>query len=168
MNENSSPSPRKGTFVIRTSAVLFLVSAGYELCFLTSEVPLFGALREGLAATAYHAVYGAIFLALAIGLWAGTRWGYWLVFGGTLYYTLDKIRYVLDEAALEASYVELEKLLEILGFLNEDLVLNKERSIQLFLVVALLFAGCWWGFALYIYLRRGYFQSRRPPASNCS
>lgn len=148
-------SPKKGRFTFRASAVLFVLSAAFELLSLTAEVPLFGAIRGGMSVAIYHVVYAALFLALGIGLWSGKHWGYPLVFVTTALYTLDKLQLLLSRQALSA-FVKaqlggFERELQAQG-ITEELIL---QSIVLMSVVVIL---CWWGFALYTYWRRDYFD----------
>ena len=153
-------SPRKGRFTFRASAVLFVLSAAFELLSLTAEVPLFGEIRGGLGAGAYHLVYAGLFLALGIGLWDGKPWGYQLVFVTTALYTLDKLQLLLSEQTLNA-FVKaqmggFEPELQTQG-ITEDLIL---QAIVLMSIVVIL---CWWGFAFYVYWRREYFNKAGGP-----
>ena len=146
-------SARKGRSTIRTAGVLFFVSAIFEVLSVTADVPLFGAVRGGAVAVLYHLVYTGLFLALGVGLLAGRRWGYRLVFAGTLYYTLDRSLYLLDRSTMEAHLMQqLEPYREIFELVDKDSILQLTAS------ATLLFVGCWWGFALYIYRRRDYFR----------
>src|SRR3989344_8946565 len=95
-------NPKKGRFTFRASAVLFVLSAAFELLSLTAEVPLFGAIRGGMGVGIYQGVYAALFLALGIGLWSGKHWGYPLVLVATALYTLDKLQLLLSQQALSA------------------------------------------------------------------
>ncbi len=146
-------SARKGRFNIRTAGVLFVASAIFELISVTTEIPLFGAVRGGAVAVLYHLVYATLFLALGVGLLTGRRWGYRLVFAGTLYYTIDKLLYLLDRKTMEVHLMQqLQQYREILEYIDQDALL------RMMALTTVLFVGCWWGFAVYIYLRRGYFR----------
>jgi hypothetical protein len=147
-------SPPKGAFTIRTAGLFFVVSAIFELMCVTTEIPLFGAIRGGAIAALYHVVYATLFLALGAGLLTRRRWGYRLVFAGTLYYTLDKFLYLLDRETMELQLMgQLERYREISELIDRDAIL------QMAVLATVLFTLCWWGFALYIYLRRGYFRA---------
>ena len=147
-----APSRKKG-FTIRTAGALFVASAVFELFSLTSEIPLFGAVRGGVVAVMYHLGYVVLFLALGIGLWTLRRWGYQLVFAGTLYYTLDKVLYLLGRQAREAHLIEqLTKYGDVLDLVDKGFIL------QMMNLTTLLFLACWWGFALYIYTQREHFR----------
>jgi hypothetical protein len=143
---------KKGSFTIRTSAVLFLLSAVLELASITSAVALLGGVREGMPAVIYHLVYSVLFLVLGAGLWLGRPWGYQAVLAGTLLYTLDKALLLLDPATLQAY------LLQQLGGSRDLLQLVDEQWLrQMVMSMTLLIILCWWGFAWYIWRRRSYF-----------
>lgn len=148
--------PKKGRFTFRTAAVLFVLSAVFELLSITAEAPLFGEIRSGVSAGFYHTAYVVLFLGLGIGLWSAKKWGYTLVFVMTALYTLDKLQLLLSQQAL-AAFVKaqiggFESELQAQG-IDEALIL---QSIVLMSIVVIL---CWWGFALYTYWRRDYFKS---------
>lgn len=143
----------KGSFTIRTSAVLFLASGIFELISVTTAVPLFGAVRGGAAAVLYHLLFATVFVALGAGLWIGKLWGYRVFFAGTLLYTLDKLLYLLDRKTLVA---HLRQQLEPYGEVLE--LIDEESLLQMSVLTTRLCVVCWWAFALYIYRRREYFQ----------
>ena len=146
-------SARKGRFTMHVSGVLFVASAAIELISVTTEVPLFGAVRDGAVAVLYHLVYAALFLTLGVGLLTGKRWGYRLVFVGTLFYTLDRLLYLLDRETMAAHLAQkLQQYREVLDLIEEDSIL------QMMSLTTVLCVVCWWGFALYVYRRRDYFR----------
>lgn len=155
---------RKGAFTIKSAGVLFIISGAYTLITMTSEVPLFGAVRGGLVALAYNLGFAALFLGIGIGLIVGKPWGYGLVMSGTALYSVDRILLLLDEPAREALLVgssSLKSLGPLFGVDEVDLAGMFNRVLALVCLISL---GCWWGFAFYIYIRRGYFrQNARPP-----
>lgn len=142
-----------GRVTIRTAAVLFLLSALVELSSIATPTPWFGALRGG-ATVVYHLAFVALFLAMGVGLWTGARWGYWTVFAATAAYTADRVRCVLDRPGRAAEIgAQLRRLApELADALDMNLLLGLSD------VMMLTFVACWWGFAAYIYLRRGYFR----------
>ncbi|MHB8534614.1 MAG: hypothetical protein ACYDBW_04125 [Sulfuricaulis sp.] len=146
---------KKSTFTFRSTAVLFILSAVFELLSVTSDVPLFGAIRGGLSANIYHLVYVLLFLGLGVGLWGAKPWGYRLVFITTVLYTLDKLQLLLSRQTIEAFIT-----LQMGGYENElqaqgiDAALIME-AIMLTSIVAVL---CWWGFLWYAHNHRDYFQ----------
>jgi hypothetical protein len=155
----------KGRITFRIAAVFFLLSALLEIFSITSEVPLFGALRGGVSAAIYHLIYFLLFMALGIGLWRAKPWGYRLVFAGTLLYTLDKVLYLLYRDSMKAWLrIQLSGYEEMLQFIDIGLIL------QMVILLMLLFVACWWGFAVYTYWRREYFgmrlKSKIPESSN--
>ena len=143
---------KKGHFTFRTAGVLFLISAVWELLSISSEVPLFGEIRGGAGAVVYHVVYAALFLALGIGLWSATKWGYLLAFVTTTVYTLDKLQFLLSRQAMESYAVQMQAALE-----SQMPGIDRAFVSQVLMLVLILFMLCWWGFALYTWWRRDYF-----------
>jgi hypothetical protein len=148
----------KGHFTLRTAGALFIISAVFELFALTSAVPLFGDLRGGLVAVAYHGLFVAVFLLMGIGLWRAETWGYRAVLGGTAIYALDHILYLLDDAGRAAAMAEQTRdyaqILEGIDLQSID---------QVATAVAFVVLVCWIGFAFYVHLRRDYFQGYKDP-----
>jgi hypothetical protein len=142
-----------GAFTIRSAAVLFMISAVIELISVTSEVPLFGAMRGGLVAMGHHLLYVALFGALGAGLWAGRPWGYKVVFAGTAFYTFDRLLYLLDRDAIKA---QLSDKLEQYRGVTE--LLSPDSMVDMMVLTTAVGVISWWGFAFYIYLRRAYFR----------
>jgi hypothetical protein len=145
---------KKGHFTFRTAGVLLIVSAAWELLSITSEVPLFGETRGGAGAGVYHVVYAALFLALGMGLWSAKKWGYMLVFVTTAVYTLDKLQFLLSRQAMESYAVQMQAALE-----PQMPGIDRVFVLQILMLVLVLFMLCWWGFALYTWWRRDYFQN---------
>ncbi|MCX7044160.1 MAG: hypothetical protein NTX50_01570 [Candidatus Sumerlaeota bacterium] len=147
----------KSSFTIRTAAVFFILSAFLAGASLTSEIPLFGALRGGAVAVIDHLLYVCLFLGMGIGLWVGRPWGYWLTIAGTIFYTLDKILYLLDFRAKEAMMARLLSQLrpyeELMG------PVDKRQLLLAMNLMPMLLVACWWGFLLYLFLRRSDFKS---------
>ena len=143
----------KGKFTFQSAGVLFVLSALFELFSINSPVPLFGDIRGGIIAAAYHLIYVVLFSALGFGLFKARPWGYRLVFAATGLYTLDRLVYVLDRKALEAYLTAvLDKYGLTVGVPQTGFVLKVVTFATVLTV-----AG-WWGFAGYAYLRRKYFQ----------
>ncbi len=142
----------KGRFTFRTAAVLFALSALFEIIGMTQPVPLFGAFRGGTTALAYHLVYALLFLALAVGLWTAKPWGYQTLFIGGVLYSLDKLQFLMignvTQEFVNMIFRGQEQLLQSVG---RDMV-----TLSLTLVVISFVLG-WWGFSYYAYLRRTYF-----------
>jgi hypothetical protein len=142
----------KGKFTFKSAGVIFLLSAITEIFSLTSEVLLFGGVHGGMAAVVYHLVYVSLFFFLGIGLWQGKLWGYKLVFFGSIFYTLDRAQYLIDRKAVEALLVhQLGSYKEIWEQMDKGLIIQAINAMILLGIV------CWWGFALYAYMRRDYF-----------
>lgn len=156
---------RKGAFTIKSAGVLFIISGAYTLITATSEVPLFGAMRGGLVALAYNLGFAALFLGIGIGLVIGKPWGYGLILSGTALYSVDKILLMLDKPAQEAYFAaesSVQSLAAFIGLQEADLQAVWSQAIIMGCLISL---GCWWGFALYIYVRRDYFRQSAPRAA---
>jgi hypothetical protein len=157
----AQPRRRKGGFTIKSAGVLFILSGAYALLTLTSAVPLFGAMRGGLTAVCYNLGFAALFLGIGIGLMMGRHWGYQLVIGTTALYSIDKILFIFDKPAQEA-YLAASgltgELVTLLDAPEADLVTMLN---QMLITVSVTGLACWWGFALYIHLRRDYFRGPR-------
>lgn len=150
------PGRKKGHFTFRTTAVLLMVSAAFELLSLTAEEPLFGEIRSGISIGIYHLVYAALFMALGIGLWRARKWGYTLVFVTTVLYTLDKLLFILNQQVMEAFIKkQMSGYEEVLQSQGIDSALFMQAIVLTNIIVVL----CWWGFALYTHWRRDYFKS---------
>ena len=149
----------KGRFTFRTAAVLFMLSALLELLGIDADVPLFGALVGGPGAAVYHVAYAALFALLGAGLWTGRRYGYYAVFVATAVYSIDRVQLVLWRDALGA-------YLRTLFAGNEELLaaLGLDYLLQVVTLMTVVVVACWWGFAAYTYLRRGYFAAGPGPA----
>ena len=144
---------RKSNFTIQTAAVFFLLSAAFEALSLTGKVPLFGAMRGGAAAILYHAIYIALFAAMGAGLWELRPWGYRMMLGGTIFYTLDRARYLLEYHARSA---DIASQTQGLGDLGD--IIDPGFALMMTSVAALVSVLCWWGFMLYLYMNRARFQ----------
>ena len=150
-----SEQPKPG-MTIRFAGGFFVLSALLELTSLQSQIPMLGELRGGAVATWYHLFYFVLFLAMGIGLWIASRWGYRLMFVGTLVYTLDKIRYLLDGPARELDLsLRLQAYEGLLGPSDQASIL------QMMDVAAVVSIICWWGFLLYLYFQRELFLTKK-------
>ncbi|MDH3513781.1 MAG: hypothetical protein OEM83_02800 [Gammaproteobacteria bacterium] len=143
----------KGQFTFRTAAVFFFISALFELLAAGTPVPLFGAIREGAGAMAYHLVYAVLFVALGLGLWAAKSWGLALIVAGVALYTLDRVQLLLSKPAMDAVITQLQEQLQA-----SMPGIEKAMVAQAFVLLIVLFVLGWWGFALYAWWRREYFQ----------
>jgi hypothetical protein len=154
-----APRP-KGAFTIKTAGVFFLVAGGFSLISSTSEVPLFGAVRGGWVALCYNLGFAALFLGMGIGLLAAKPWGYRLILYGTILYSVDRILLLLDNPARQAYLAgssTLQSLGPLLGIEGADITRLLDQALVITYLTSL---ACWWGFALYIYLRRDYFRRK--------
>ena len=154
----TKPTRPRGNFTLRTAGALFIASAAFEMFSITAEVPLLGALRGGVVAVGYHALFIAVFLLMGIGLWRAESWGYRAVLVGTGIYALDKAFYLLDDAARSAAIAAQTR-----GYGQIFEVVDQQSIDGIVTSVTLLFLACWMGFALYVHRRRDYFQERKDP-----
>jgi hypothetical protein len=147
----------KGRTTIRIAAVCFLASAVFEILDVTSSVPLFGAIRSGATAIAYHFVFAAMFIAIGMGLWTGKSWGYGVVMAGTAIYTIDKAQMLLARQTFADFIMQQFTTATTREILS---LVPKEQVLQMLMLMYLVLVFCWWGFALYIHLRRSYFTKK--------
>lgn len=144
---------RKGEFTIKTAGAFFLLSAGFAMFSLRSPVPLLGQMRNGPVALGYNALFLALFAAMGLGLLIGRSWGRQLLLAGTAVYTLDRLQFALDKD-LRTAYLGGAGMMKQIEPLIDPKMLD-----QAVLLTVLVSLACWWGFALYIYLRRDYFTN---------
>ncbi|MFT5681843.1 MAG: hypothetical protein ACI8RZ_002761 [Myxococcota bacterium] len=138
---------------MRSTGVLLIASAFFELLSVTSPVPFLGAVRDGAAAFLYHGVFAVTFTLMGAGLWQGAPWGYRVVMAGMGIYTLDRVRYLLDHAAREAELQQqTQGLGQLFDLVDEQLFHQVVSGVTLGVLVSAL------GFALYVHVRRDYFQ----------
>lgn len=152
---------RKGAFTIKSAGVLFVLSAALPLLDATSKAVLFGELRGGAAALAYHLFLAVLFATMGIGLLVGRRWGYRALVVGTLLYTLDGARYLLDVRGRQAELAAAVREAGRYTGLVDPSVLHSSAGLlsSVMTLTTVLTVLCWWGFALYVHARRDYFRS---------
>jgi hypothetical protein len=144
----------KGKWTFRIAAVLFVISALTELLPPTAPVPLFGIMRGGPVALFYHLFYAGLYVGLGVGLWQARPWGYTLVLFATGVYTLDRLQLLLFRKAVLAD------LLRKPGPIGEVFAaVDSHLLVAVFTAATLMILLCWWGFAVYAYLRRDYFSN---------
>ena len=153
-------SRRKGSFTFKTAGAFFLLSAMFSLVYLTSPVPLFGSMRGGIWAVGYNLFFTALFVGLGLGLITGRPWGFQLLLIGTGLYSIDRVLFLSDAGARKA-YLVASGMTKEVTMLFDQSILD-----QAILITALVSLLCWWGFALYAYLRRDYFVSTIQPRTN--
>ncbi len=153
----TKPSTKTATFggtrfTMRTAGGFFLVSALFEGFSIFSTVPLFGDVRSGPIAITYHLLFVALFFGMGLGLWSGKSWGFSMMGVGTLFYSLDRIRFLLDSQAREVS----STLSGYSTFLDAE---GQQLATQATNIVTLVTLASWWGFLAYLYFKRDYFES---------
>lgn len=146
----------KGHFTLKAAGALFIASAVFEVFSLTVAVPLFGDLRGGFVAIAYHTLFVAVFSFMGIGLWRAASWGYHAVLGGTAIYTLSNVLYLSDDAARSAAITaQTHGYEQILGGIDLQSIDQIASSVTFTVML------CWIGFAVYVHVRRDYFQEHQ-------
>ncbi len=133
----------KGYMTIRLAGLFFLLSALLELASINSEAPLFGVMRGGSVAVAYHVVYIAVFGGMGFGLWRAKTWGPSAIFAGTVLYSVDKFVCLIKDPILGYG--------ALLSLFEPELVRMATTIVTLAVLVS------WWGFVAYVYVRRAYF-----------
>jgi hypothetical protein len=147
-SQRAQPNQRSAT--IASSGALLLVSGVWSLLSLASPVPVFGGLT-GAAALLYNAVMSATVIAMGFALVRRTPWAMRAVWCASFVYTVDKLGALLDESAQHASLAELEAVAGPLA----PLVLDMARLVSLLCLLG------WWGFVLFLFLKRDYFSAPR-------
>jgi hypothetical protein len=143
-----NPGPPKGSFTIVSSGWLLIVSGAASLVTVTSPVALLGAMRGGVVAVLYNAVFAIAFGAMGFALVSRKRWAITATLATSAIYTLEKLESLLDGAAKEAGMDEANGLLGSLGAAME----------QVRMLTALVFLLCWWLFVAYLFAKRRYFD----------
>lgn len=144
---------RKGSFNIKSAGVFFVLSGALTLAMVKSDVALLGAIRSGAIALCYNLTYAVLLLGMGIGLIQMRQWGYKLLFAGTAFYTLDKLLMLIDKNTRDASLGSSDVIKQAQSLIDADML---DQVVVLATLVSL---ACWWGFAVYIYLRRESFRA---------
>ena len=147
---------KKGSsFTIQSTGVLMIASGAYELFTITSPVVLLGGFRDGAIAVIYHLLYVLLFLGMGVTLFRKMPEAPAVVYGSTLFYTLDKILYLFDGKGREA---ELNATLKHYGVDTASGLVGGGTLLGITSLTSTLFIAAWWGFAIYIYFRRRDFE----------
>lgn len=157
---SAAPGSEKPSFFFRSSGLLFILSAGFELWSVTNPVPLLGEIRGGLVAPLYHSLFVAIFLAIGIGLWRASSWGYQAVLAGSVIYSADRLLFVLDDASVMAVLSEqLGNHPELMKMIDAETLAGPLLK-GLYLTMLLGF----WFFVFLVHRRRSEFKGAAGPA----
>lgn len=145
----------KGRATFRFTAACFGLSAVSELFGLHDSTVLFGTVVGGAGALIYHLVYVVLFAWLTVGLWKGTRSGYYVLIAATVFYTLDRLQLLLVGDALKLTIRQM-----LVG--HEDLLspASVDYVVHVLSLSVIVFILCWWAFVVYAYFRRSYFGIR--------
>jgi len=158
----TTPKKPKGSifgvdFTMRFAGFFFLLSALFAAMSFSSPVPLFGDVRTGVVAVAYHLMYVAVFAAMGVALWSAKSWGFRAMCVGTAIYTVDRLLYIFDSKARAAEVKSsMEGIGDLQGLLGPDLQSSISQIINLATLISI---ACWLGFLAYVYIHRDYFQS---------
>lgn len=135
-------------FAIRFAAIIFLMSGIGEAFALNSGAQIFGSLKDGPLAIFYHLIYMGIYFSMGIGLLVARPLSYWVLWGSTGLYSLDKIINLFidhDTPTILSQYGD------ILGAGGMDTI---NIAMKLAMLVSLV---CFWGFMGYIWYHRNYY-----------
>jgi hypothetical protein len=133
----------KGYLTLRFAGLFFILSAVLEVASVTAEVPLFGAMRGGLPAILYHLVYVLVFTVVGAGLWQFRAWCPMAVLAGTLFLSVDRLVFLLGDRTLRYE--------QLLGMVEAEMLDSVVLTATATTIV------CWWGFAVYVFMRRDSF-----------
>ncbi|MBU0996373.1 MAG: hypothetical protein KJ737_28060 [Proteobacteria bacterium] len=148
MTENTP----KGKFTFKTAAFFFFISMAFELYNILNETTILGMSVAHIPAIISHLIYIGIFGSMGVGLWYAKNWGPKAVYGGTAFYSLDMLLYVLNRDGIE------DGLIKNLATYGVELQGSDIDQLMLMItMVVLAVIACWWGFALFTHIRRGYF-----------
>lgn len=140
------------TVTIAGTGLLLLFGGVSEIVSPTEAVPLFGGLRGGAVAVFYHLLFGGLFVAAGAGMVMTRFWSWWLFGAVTGIYTADRLLFMADRGA-QSAYVREQLHGDLLSsFISAD---DVGSGVTLFTLVSLL---SWWLFALYVWIRRDYFE----------
>jgi len=148
-SDSTAPGSKKVRFTVRTAGLFFIISALAEISSISSAVPLFGEVHSGPVAVIYHLIFTGVYLGMGIGLWVAKPWGYQFIWGGTVFYTMERGLNLLTN---QGSTGTLSEYAELLGAEGQGTI---SWVMQL---SALMSVAGWWGFVLYLYFHRDYFQ----------
>lgn len=150
-NQIKGKARRRGSFTIRSTGYLFILSAVTELFAIQDAVAIFGDVRGGATAVIYHLIGAFFFLLGGLGLLEGSQRGLKAFYAFTVFYSLQQLIFIADTSAIEV-YLRSANLSAISTVVGIGSMAEILRSSSL---VALL---CAWGFALYIHIHRDYFR----------
>lgn len=88
-------------FTLKSTGVLFVLSAVYEIFPPNAPIPLFGAIRGGAVAVAYHGIFFAVFMAIGVLLFTGKRAAWPATLAGAALYSADRLLFCFDDRARE-------------------------------------------------------------------
>jgi len=132
----------------RIASAFFLISGLAESVSIGAGVQLFGTVHSGTIASLYHLLFMAVYFGMGVSLWVAKPWSFHVIWIGTVIYSLDKIMALF---ANQETTTLLSKYESILGS-------GAQETINLIVYASILVSlASWWGFMLYIYIKRDYF-----------
>jgi hypothetical protein len=142
-------APQRGqqrSMTIVATGWLLLLSGMWSLLNLSAPVALFGQ-HDGAVAVLCNATFAALYGGMGAALVWRKPWALPVTLATSVAYTLEKLAFILDESARNAVLGEAGSLLGEFGPVVH----------QILVLVSALFLVGWWGFVLYLYLKRDYF-----------
>jgi hypothetical protein len=147
-------------FTLVTAGWLLVLSGVWTLFTCTSPVPLLGAMRSGFIAVFWNMAMGVPLLAMGYALAFRKPWALKATIIASAFYSLDKVLFIFDSKARAASLSESSQILDAM---SGDMGGMVDR---LAVLIPVLFLVGWWGFFLYVYIKRDYFKKVTPVAGD--
>ena len=149
------PAKRRSSFAIVSTGWLLALSGTWMLLNCTTAVPLLGQVRAGISAILYNAVFGALFIAMGYALTARKPWAPAATAAATVFYTIDKVLFLVDGKARRA-FLETGSTLGAID--PESMQIMEDGAF----ITTIAFLVGWWGLALFLYFKRSYFRAGAP------
>jgi len=114
---------------------------------------MFGRLLTGFPAIFYHIVYAGLFAAIGYTLWTKKRTAVIITLAGTVMYTVEKLLLVTSRATMD---IYLSRLTAYSP--NLEMIADPQLLRQAYAMMNIMFIMGWWGFMVYIYMQKEYFE----------
>lgn len=139
---------RKVRNTTRIASVFFVMSGIAESYDISAPVQIFGSSHVGSIAMIYHLIFISVYFSMGVGLWAGKPWSYLVVWVGTGIYSLDRFLALFTKQEIPTIIAQYETILGP----------GMEQTLNMvFYSTILISLASWWGFLLYVYIKRDYF-----------
>lgn len=142
---------RRASFWISATGWLLLVSVVFEFFALTEPVPLFGDVRGGGLAVIYHLLYVFFFLFTGAGLVEQSKRGLKAFYFGTVFYTAERLLFLFDTGAQQASLYKYQTILDSLNAVAPGVIETATTS------ATTLMLASWWILVAFVYCNRKRF-----------